>query len=467
MARIPHQQQRQQPQNRFIAALQAVGQNIAQAVSPQRAPNMPTPVPSLLPPARQTPVALAAQRALERRIPAQLPHSPLPRQQTPIPHSPLTPERRQELARQEREFLAAAPAATQIAPRLQIAPQPAQPVPLPQLPLTPQQRQQEIENIAGRIADIRRQIDAITQARAAGMPITPQTTAQQAQEFLAAIPAAPAAAPVPPTPTEQMRQLLTEEMAALRSPAVIEGLTPEERQTFADERRLLADRYTARMDALRRQHEREQQRLIGRYAVAGFTEPGIIAGPMAGEPGIVTRALGDIREQQRRELAELEQAKAGGLLDVARAERELERRGRAEEIGRFERRRAAMQRILERQMELAEPERFTLGGRIFQRDPVTGQVTDVTPPEALQQQVEVERGGRRLRITFDAQGREVGHIDLGPVERARIDKPASFEEWILAGGLEGTGMTYMQWLDWRRARGGREEDDLLTPPPRP
>jgi len=38
--------------------------------------------------------------------------------------------------------------------------------------------------------------------------------------------------------------------------------------------------------------------LIGRYAAAGFSEPGIAGGSMAGIPGITTKALQDLQEQQ-------------------------------------------------------------------------------------------------------------------------------------------------------------------------
>ena len=156
----------------------------------------------------------------------------------------------------------------------------------------------------------------------------------------------------------------------------------------------------------------------------GFGEPGAVAGPMAGEPGIKTRALQETGEVHARNIAGLEQAGAEDVLAITRAEQEAERRGRIEEAEQFARRQDALIRNLERQIEMARPEEFTLGGRMFQRDratgavaditphipaepevftlggrrfqvdPATGTTRDITPPEALRQQVNIERDGR-------------------------------------------------------------------------
>lgn len=337
-------------------------------------------------------------------------------------------------------------------PRQQVAP-PAPPAPT---------RQEQIRQIESQIADTQRRLaeaqgnlNIIHQARDAGMAITPQTNVQQARDFIAAQAAAPPIQPdIPPAPVitpeqemqNRMMEVLRQQAAALAQPPAQQGLTPEERQLFADEKAQLRARYDAALDTLRRQQEQERQRLVGRYAAMGFTEPGVIAGPMAGEPGIVTRGVQELGERQRREIAELEQARAGDVLAATRAIQEAERTARVEAEEQFARRREAMIRNLEQQMGLVRPEQFTVGGRVFQRDRATGRllditppetgverftaggrvfernratgvVTDVTPPEALHRQVEVERGGRRLQITIDTQGREVGFIDLGPAER--------------------------------------------------
>ena len=296
-------------------------------------------------------------------------------------------------------------------------------------------------------------------------------------------PQTPVPPPVPVPAQEQearMRALARQHEAALGAPIPEPvGLQPQERQLFADERATLRARYDAALQALRRQQEQDRARLVGRYAAAGFGEPGVIAGPMAGEPGIVTRALQETGEVHARNIAGLEQAGAGDILAITRAEQEAERRGRAEAAEQFARRQDTLIRNLERQMELARPEEFTFGGRIFQRDratgattditphipatpevftldgrrfqrdPVTGATVDITPPEVLHQQVDIERGGRRLRVTVDERGVEVGAIDLGPVQRERVAEPTSFQEWRLAGAKKGTGMSYKEWLEWR------------------
>ena len=299
----------------------------------------------------------------------------------------------------------------------------------------------------------------------AGAALTlPTAQAARTTPTPAITPTPPRVPTTPPTPTpptrtpaqeqeERMRALIREHETALRTPAPEPaGLQPQERQLFVDERANLRARYDTALQALRRQQEQDRQRLVGRFAAAGFAEPGIIAGPMAGEPGIVTRALQETGEAHARNIAGLEQAGAEDVLAITRAEQEAEQRGRAEEAEQFARRQEALIRNLERQMELArpeeftfggrlfqrdratgavtditphipvEPERFTLGGRVFQRDPVTGATTDITPPEALQEQVDIERGGRRLRVTLDARGREIGVIDLGPARAAQEEE---------------------------------------------
>jgi hypothetical protein len=400
-----------------------------------------------------------------------------------------------QTAPQPRQITPGTQRALQLAAERRASPPPAPPA-QPGLTQAERQRQideitRQIENVRGQLETARGQLDIIHRARDVGMPITPQTTVTEAQQFLDA-----RAAPVAPIkiPKQQiqdrMAEFLAQQEAILRERPAEQGLTPEERQLFVDRETQLRAQYSAALDALRRQQAKERERLIGRYAVAGFTEPGIIAGPMAGEPGIVTRALGEIGERQRREIAELEQAQAGNLLEMTAAMQEADRRARAEEVERFERRQQAMMRNLEQQLGLVRPEQFTLGGRIFERSPLTGEVRDVTPataiqperftvggrifernpatgetrditpPEALIRDEVIERGGRRVRVFYDANRREIGSIDLGPVKQARIDEPASFREWRLAGGLEGTGMTYKQWLEWREQiqRAPRQEE---------
>ena len=372
--------------------------------------------------------------------------------------------------------------------------------------ITPQARQQmsqTLDAMTRTLQNISAGIGAATPAQRtqiAGVLGAMRTTLGQAQAQTApAIQRVPDTPPVvPPTPTpaqmqeEKMRALMREHEVALRAPTPEPvGLQPQERQLFTDERANLRARYDTALQTLRRQQEQDRARLVGRYAAAGFTEPGIIAGPMAGEPGIVTRALQETGEVHARNIAGLEQGGAQDILAITRAEQEAERRGRVEAAEQFARRQDALVRNLERQMELARPEEFTLGGRIFQRDratgattditpqiptepveftlggrmfqrdPVTGVTTDITPPTALHQQVNIERGGRRLRVTFDDRGREVGAIDLGPVDSPQDETltPSQARDWnVPFGTTEGQlkdiyeSPTPPQWFVNRKQR---------------
>ena len=347
----------------------------------------------------------------------------------------------------------------------------------------------------------------------AGAGLTLPTAQAARATTTPAIPATPQRVPdaPPPTPTaaqmqeERMRALMREHEAALRTPPPQPvGLQPQERQLFTDERANLRARYDAALQTLRRQQEQDRQRLIGRYAVMGFGEPGAVAGPMAGEPGIKTRALQETGEVHARNIAGLEQAGAEDVLAITRAEQEAERRGRIEEAEQFARRQDALIRNLERQIEMARPEEFTLGGRMFQRDratgavaditphipaepevftlggrrfqvdPATGTTRDITPPEALQQQVNIERDGRRWRVTLDERGREIGAIDLGPVTGAGGEDPILSSSQALAhdvpyGTTEGQlkdiyeSLTPPQWFVEARQREAATRNTMYIP----
>jgi hypothetical protein len=313
---------------------------------------------------------------------------------------------------------------------------------------TPQQRSQisaALGNLGGVLGTARQVIGGGISAPAA--PVAAATPA-----------ITPATVPATPTPTpdktpeqeyqDKLRALVRHLEGRATEKPVEKGLSPEEKQTFATEKEQLRARYSEALEALGRQQEKERGRLLGRYAAMGFSEPGAIAGPMASEPGIVTKALQEIGEQQRREQAAYEQAQASGLLEITKAEQEAERRAKTEEAEKFEKRQEAMTRNLEDILKLYTPERFTLGGRLFERDVWTGAMKDVTPAEALEQKVEVERNGKLYQITYDAEGREIGAIELGPVKKEKETTPSLFQEWTLAGGKEGTGMTFPEWKKW-------------------
>ena len=173
------------------------------------------------------------------------------------------------------------------------------------------------------------------------------------------------------------------------------GLTPEERAIYEQTTEELKKRYQKALEDLERKHQQEQQRLIARYAAAGFSEPGIVEGPMAGVPGIVTRALQELREAQAREITGLKQAEAEDILAAQQALAEAERRAREEE---YERWAKEQQRKLESLLkqaglyetiyELTAPKREIIGDRIYEYDPITRTYKDVTPEEVKRAQIE-------------------------------------------------------------------------------
>jgi hypothetical protein len=294
-----------------------------------------------------------------------------------------------------------------------------------------------------------------------------QGTAQQNLQLLALLksgqkPAAGEAIPTGGTPTggvattppaetttidpyqqylQRMNQLLAAYEKALQSTPPTTGLTPEERGIYEKTTEELKKRYEKALQDLERKHQQEQQRLIARYAAAGFSEPGILAGPMAGVPGIVTQALEEERERQARERAELEQAAAGDILAAQQALAEAERRAREAE---YERWAKEQQRSLENLLkkaglyetiyEATAPVRFSLGGYVIEYDPLTKTYRDVTPEE-IEKAERRERELQKGRIIVDDEGNlwwvtPEGQRKIGKIVRERGTTSGLTEEDI-------------------------------------
>ncbi|MFH8120337.1 MAG: hypothetical protein QXS37_06050, partial [Candidatus Aenigmatarchaeota archaeon] len=162
----------------------------------------------------------------------------------------------------------------------------------------------------------------------------------------------------------------------------------------------LKERYQQELANLERKHQEEKQRLIGRYAAAGFSEPGILEGPMAGVPGIVTKALQELGEQQARERTQLQQAAAGDITAIQMAQAEAERKAQQQAYEQWAREQQRKLENILKQAGLLEtiysyvaPQRMTVGGRILEYDPLSGSYKDVTPTavtEALRKE-EIEK----------------------------------------------------------------------------
>jgi hypothetical protein len=258
---------------------------------------------------------------------------------------------------------------------------------------------------------------------------------------------------------QRMNQLLAAYEKTLQATPPMTGLTPEERGIYEQTTEELKKRYEKALQDLERKHQQEQQRLIARYAAAGFSEPGILAGPMAGVPGIVTQALGEERERQARERATLEQAAAGDILAAQQALAEAERRAREEEYNRWLKEQQQRLENLLKQAGLYEtiyeamaPVRFTVGNFVIEYDPKTKTYRDVTPPEIRRILEEKARGkmGDDQRIALiqaflESRRGKDGYVSAEDWLEAR-------KRWIALGGTVNefeAAFPYWQWMgEW-------------------
>jgi hypothetical protein len=306
---------------------------------------------------------------------------------------------------------------------------------------------------------------------------------------------------------QRMNQLLSAYEKTLQSTPPTTGLTPEERGIYEKTTEELKKRYEKALQDLERKHQQEQQRLIATYAAAGFSEPGILAGPMAGVPGVVTQALGEERERQARERTELEQAQAGDILAAQQALAEAERRAREEEYNRWLKEQQQKLENLLKQAGLYEtvyeamtPQRFTLGGRIYEYDPITKTYKDVTPETARKAEIEkawewnVDAQGNVYRVNpLTGEFQIIGRVSPKPDDAQRIAQIGTFlesrrgkdgyvsaedwlearKQWIAMGGTIAdfeAAFPYWQWMgewEWKKivkpSKQTQEGPDLTTP----
>jgi hypothetical protein len=306
---------------------------------------------------------------------------------------------------------------------------------------------------------------------------------------------------------QRMNQLLAAYEKTSQSTPPTTGLTPEERGIYEKTTEELKKRYEKALQDLERKHQQEQQRLIARYAAAGFSEPGILAGPMAGVPGVVTQALGEERERQARERATLEQAQAGDILAAQQALAEAERRAREEEYNRWLKEQQQKLENLLKQAGLYEtiyeamtPQRLTLGGRIYEYDPITKTYKDVTPETARKAEIEkawewnVDAQGNVYRVNpLTGEFQIIGKVSPKPDDAQRIAQIGTFLEsrrgkdgyvsaqdwlearrqWIAMGGTVNefeAAFPYWQWMgewEWQKVvkpnKQTQEGPDLTTP----
>jgi len=193
---------------------------------------------------------------------------------------------------------------------------------------------------------------------------------------------------------QRMNQLLSAYEKTLQSTPPTTGLTSEERGIYETTSEELNKRYKKALQDLERKQAEEQQKLVARYVAAGFSEPGILGGTMAGVPGVATKALEEERERQARERAELEQAQAGDILAAQQALAEAERKAREEEYSRWaQKQQQKLENLLKQaglyktvyEAQLPQFQIKEIGGRIYKNDQRTGKIENITPPEVEQE----------------------------------------------------------------------------------
>lgn len=311
--------------------------------------------------------------------------------------------------------------------------------------VTPQQ--QQLNQIAAQLQAAQQQaqriasaVQALSQARQMGMTITPNTTVEQARQYLAAKTAS--SAPLSQqtttpalTTTDFQSQMATLQRAlagmSMANPPST-GLSAQERALYEQTLQQLKDRYQQELANLERKQQEEKQRLIGRYAAAGFSEPGIIEGPTAGIPGVVTKALQELGEQQARGRAQLQQAAAGDITAVQLAQAEAERRAQEKAYNQWAKEQQRKLENILKQAGLLEtiygyaaPQRMTVGGRILEYDPITNTYKDVTPAaitEAIKQEetekawsLEIDNEGNVWRVNpLTGQMQRIGKVAVTP-----------------------------------------------------
>lgn len=230
--------------------------------------------------------------------------------------------------------------------------------------------------------------------------------------------------------TMQSMQRASEKLGTEQPPAG--GLSPEEKQVYSQTREQLQTRYNQELEALKNRQIENQKRLLGRYTAMGFSEPGAIAGPMASEPGIVTKGLEELQKGQEEALAQKQQLGAEEFLRLRQGEAEAERLAKQSTREEFRRQQEAMLRNLQSQIQIGgqlyeeqKPQTFTLEGRVVRYDPSTQQYQDMTPAGLKnigKYQQTVEINGRKVRNTYDAEGNIINSVDMEAAEKPQTKK---------------------------------------------
>ena len=111
----------------------------------------------------------------------------------------------------------------------------------------------------------------------------------------------------------------------------------------------LKSRYEKMLQDLQKKQQEDQQRLAGRYAAAGFSEPGILGGQAAGVPGVATKGMKELEAAQTSDITNLQQAEAGDLNALAAAQASAEQQAQQQAIDNYYKQLQLMQGVLGQQ----------------------------------------------------------------------------------------------------------------------
>ncbi|MGB9729820.1 MAG: LysM peptidoglycan-binding domain-containing protein, partial [Thermoprotei archaeon] len=194
-------------------------------------------------------------------------------------------------------------------------------------------------------------------------------------------------------------------------------------QSYSQATQDLKARYQKMLDDLQKKQLEEQQRLLGRYAAAGFSEPGIIGGPAAGIPGIATKGLNELKSQQQSDITNLLQAESADVNALELAKQSAMQQA----IDNYNKQLQLLQSALMGQANLVsglQPQDVQIGSRIYRRDPVSGQLQNITPPE-VEQQIQKEERQKGLSQPFiDSEG-NIWVYDANIMKLIKVGKTAA------------------------------------------
>ena len=179
----------------------------------------------------------------------------------------------------------------------------------------------------------------------------------------------------------------------------------------------LTAKYQKVLADLQKKQQEDRQRLVGRYAAAGFSEPGILGGSPAGIPGVATKGLNELESQQASDITNLQQAQAGDLNALAAAQASAVQQAQQQAIDNYYKQLQLMQSVLGNQANLLTyqtPQQQLLNDlqkeQLYKQLGLGSYAKMETPKTEI---VGNEKSGY-TKITYDDQGRIISKEQVIP-----------------------------------------------------